>query len=516
MTKRRMRAALTAAGVMLTAAPAAEAGWSYDEAACQNEYSAPNFLSWMMEYVIEPALPTANAATIQRINQLATACKDAQPDPIEKARIDACLRRPIAYITWMRTKPRTHALGLAVDPTAAQLVPMSNADYLARYGPQGDGDDQNQLSIPGCLADPAVFQALAAVNLGQTPANTDTKQAQAANGMQAAEQAITHACDGAIVLPYITTQTQGLDALGEDKHGRVIVAYKQPGDTGREISHYVQFTVNAKRSSVQARVQASVVNVIPEGLGEPGAHVFDWKRNNQQHTFGYDPNFGNDQQCSQCHLSGMLEIHPFGTGLPDVMSVGDTLDNDWPARIDALNAVWAANLESINRRVRSEYKRKTAVLHGLRADIINDPALRSFPDLYTLNKSWTHWGEPRQGGTMQCADLIREVAVHTETPGGMHRCSACHAQRGRAVMDAWNLDAGWTPLMTKYVYSGMMPPNHDAYRQPVNGFKRIINTIIPNDDGKFERLGQCLQLYAQNEIKTWMGAWLDQDGCNMF
>jgi hypothetical protein len=497
----------------------AHAQW-VNSADCKLTSSAEEFRDWVVDN--DKFLTKDLEIDLARVNGKLTKCKTAQTDIKERNQLDQCFKRMTTYISVMNPAP-TGLLGLVVDPAADPVVAMSNADYYAKYGPAGSTTtappERDQLAIPNCLANSDLFALLQNVNLGKSP-----------NGVQAAVNKIKGLCDptnpdNVIAAPYVTAMTPGIDtppAVGTDLHGRIIVWYR---DASNAISHYVQFTVNADPRTTtpvgaEGRQQASVVNVV----AGKGAHVFDWKRNNATGKFEYASDFGNNQICYQCHISGVLEIHPFTSTDTDVGGVSGTLGPNkptWKAWLDPLNSTWAAEVTKLNKQIRSEYHnpggpttsaKGLSVLHGLRADSITMPELKSFPNglmsVFTLLPSKT------------TCDAAYNSVAQVASPGeeAKAKCTTCHLVRGSVIFNPWSgtdtsgneLLDGFNFLMVKFVRVGHMPPDLPAYTTlpawstPPSGLASgevKQNTAAPD---KRVELATCYKDRLKLEVKKWL------------
>jgi hypothetical protein len=502
----------------------ANAQW-VQHADCHNEASAQAYRDYLVDTVLMDGVTGLGGdRTGTNLDARIATCRAWQTNGVagpggtpEQVKLDTCVARPKTFGWLMNLSPGTApTLGLVTGTgthgagAGGPMTALTNANYYAMYANTPGGAAAtvaDELTIPACLQDATLFANLQAANLSDLPSIRTV-----------AARIATQCGAGAIVLPYITQLTPGIDAVGgNDRHGRILVFLRNGANT---ISHYVQFTVSANPKTLvggKGRQQASVLAYVTRS----GAHVFDWKRNNtgaQPNTFTYDPNFGNNQQCYQCHIAGVLEIHPFTSTDDDIGNVAGTLGDGWLARVNALNKEFARALTDMNLQIRGEYEQGLSVLHSptrtaARANIPNGldlfpidltsptgpackKAVTDMQAAFTSARGWvTDWA-------WYYTNWIHGNYQPEKPPAS---CTSCHATRGSAIYNPW-MDggaAGFGSMLRKYIEGGYMPPRNMIYAQTGNGQSLNLHSVaVPQPIRRDVAL--CYTQRKAEQVMTWL------------
>jgi hypothetical protein len=432
--------------VLLAALAQPAAAWTPDQ--CGDTANATEFRDTTAALVLGRR-PDLVAARI-------TTCRTSVPGDEQDA-FDACVKRDADYAALL-VRP---GLGLAV----------SNDDFHTAHG-------AGNLAISPLLADETLFTLLQATNLADIAS------------VNATVARIKARYPAAIVLPYVSPTTNGLDAPRDgDNRGRIVVWVN---DATNNVSRYVQFSVNASSASVSGtrtgaiqRRQASVVNIKRADPGK-GTYIFDWRRSDPTaHSFTYDGAFGNNDHCYACHQSGVLAIHPFEsawatpTGGPndDVGEAAAKLGPSYATWLDALNKKYKAEALKMNNQINTDWEAEAHQVAGAPSGASMEPP---FPQMLLdpgsstacTTDQRTAVGALRPRGALSKKEWKTDWWNYLTTVNGrvgayvqarpeveIYRCTTCHNERGTTIYDPGAYDV----LITKFVGAGFMPPNIPKY-----------------------------------------------------
>ena len=476
--------------LLITAAPAAQA---WVPGSCQGMLNATAFRDQLATTALLGPGNTFN---------LIAPCRASVPVP-QQAAFDACVLRVRNY-TEILARP-----GLGLNMTDA----VFHNTYAA-----------TNLVMPPLLLDATLFTRLQDTNLSN-----------------AASVALTVAriktlYPAAIVVPYVSPTTPSIDNTGgADRRGRIVAWID---DAANNISHYVQFSVNANSASVSGvnlgaiqRTQASVVNVKRAGAGA-GTYIFDWQRTAPgvaPIAFNYNPAFGNDQKCYGCHANGVLAIHPFESGwaVPaaplandDVGGAAASLGPTYAAWLDPLNNLYRPDEVALNNQIAvdwgdvagivAEAPTPTQVVPGQTVpNALQDPSastncsapqrtavLALRPRGPLTNTQWTlDWTNFLGSGAGRFWTYRPAQGAIT------HNCNSCHnstvtTQRGLMVYEP----ASYGNILQKYVAGGFMPPDIPAY--DASGGAEVRRNTVPL--ATRQTATQCFEADVEARVTTWM------------
>jgi hypothetical protein len=427
----------------------------------------------LVEDVLNDAKRREVPGWLAAVGQSITSCRNAEYQ-FQRQNFDRCVKRVRQYGDIL-VKP---GLGLVVD--------NQRFHDIAYY--------KTLVAIPECLAkDPNakdLFAALKKTRLNDKESVNETvtliKKLCRGTGDK-----------GLFVLPYVASvnSLDNPDKLPpnpeyKDNRGRIVVWIN---DTERNISSYVQFSVNTD-SDFQNRKQASVVNVRKDGSDNgSGTYIFDWMRDYGSNQFVYDDQFGNDQHCYACHWTGVIAIRPFRPEkTADVMEVAKHLGSGYEKWLNDLNEKYEAAAIDINQQILDDTKKYWNKNSGVMwAPKLDQPSVLSITPTSTASTASTAAG----------CDTEQTEAIKILVGG--RKCTGCHSSRGGGFYDGMG-PGNYYDIMKKYIAGGLMPPPNGTMPTAESIAKGETNAQLGAITKHGDNARQCFMKTAKQNLEAWL------------